>query len=124
MDWSTLFAGFGGLLATVAVPYGLALAQQAITTQIRDQRLAQWATGAVSFAGQAYADLVRLRASGSSASLSGMIEQVVRENAAKLLASYATTAMAIGAGTADAQTRLRGELGKLLAADPTVTVQG
>lgn len=110
------------IVSTIAVPYVLVLAQKWANANAQDRALARWTAGAASFAAQAYIDLARARDANPSAPLQTLVHGVAKTAAAQLMLSYRETADKVGATTADGVSKVKGEIGKLLAVDPTVAV--
>lgn len=118
MNWTVIaFA-----ILSACAPVALILARQWVASHVKSQRLRQWADGALSAAGRAYVLLVQLRQANPGAPLDQLVQQAVGRTAQDLMTDYRETAAAIGADTADAASRVKGNLGALLAADPTVSV--
>lgn len=109
-------------LGAIAVPYGLVLLRAYVNANVKNAKLNAWANGAISFAGQAYVDLVALRQAYPSAPLKQLINEAVQKQATEFMASYKETADTIGATKDDAVNKITGELGQTLAVDPTVSV--
>ncbi len=116
--WGSVSSFMMTLLLTVVLPYAGYLAQRWVESHVKDQVLKQWATGAFSAAGKAYVMLADLRQKNPTAPFDQLIQHVVTKTAADLMTSYSQTATKIGATEADAQSRITGDLGGLLAADP------
>lgn len=119
MTWSDVILS---IVSTVVVPYVIVLAQKWANANAQDRALARWTAGAASLAAQAYIDLGRARAANPSAPLQTLVHSVAETAAARLMQSYRETADQVGATPADGLSKVKGEIGKLLAVDPTVTV--
>jgi hypothetical protein len=109
-------------LIFAAVPYALYLFHVWVAEHVKSAAGLRWAAGAESFAGQAYVALVQARAANPTVPLGELIRPLVAQKTEDFLRKYEQTAAALGANAIDAQTRLTGALGPMLAADPTVSV--
>lgn len=118
MNWTAI----AFVILSACAPVALILARQWVNSHVKSQRLRQWADGALSAAGRAYVLLVQLRQANPGAPLDQLVQQAVNRTTQDLMSDYQQTATAIGATTADAASRVKGGLGTLLAADPTVSV--
>lgn len=106
----------------VAMPYGLILARRWVNEHVKNAAAKRWADGALSFAGQAYVALANARKASPNTPLPDLIKQTVPTFSRNFFDSYIQTANTLDASMGDAQTRVTGALGTLLAADPTVTL--
>lgn len=119
---NNILVGVGFAIAAVAVPYGLVLLRSYVNANIKNATLNTWANGAISFAGQAYVDLVAMRQANPTMPLKKLIDDAVQKQATEFFASYKETADALGANKNDAVSKVAGALGDKLANDPTVSV--
>ncbi len=122
MDLTAIASSAALGVVSIAVPYGLLLGQQAVNAHIRDARLRQWATGALSAAGKAYATILTMREAQPNAAIGDLIHAAVKREADMLMINYSATAKAVGATPIDANSAVKGQLGGMLANDPTVSV--
>lgn len=120
MNDALIAAGFA--IAAVAVPYGLVLLRSYVNAHVKNTQLNTWANGAISFAGQAYIDLVASRQANPTTPLKQLVNEAVQKQATEFLASYKETADKLGATKDDAVSKVAGALGDKLANDPTVSV--
>lgn len=123
MNWSEILTTVALGVIGLVMSYGLALAQQWINAHIKDEKTRQWMEGAAVAAGRAYGTLMRLKEGNPTASVSTLARRAVESEAATFFALYREKSEAIGATPEDATTRVSGEMGKLLAADPNITVE-
>ena len=112
MDWSQIIqTALMGLVTAVVLP----LAGVMVQRYVKDANLAQFATGAMAAAGRAATVVQAARQANPSAPLASLVDVAARAEAVAMLAGYRDTVTALGATQADAISRVKGELGKLLA---------
>lgn len=122
--WTTIVTTIAIPLAFGATGWGLVLAQKYVDANVKDKRLKQWADGALSAAGKAYIILTDLRRANPTTPLPQLVQRAVAQTAGKFYEGYQpAVGSKIGASQDDAESRVKGELGVLLAADPTVSLE-
>jgi hypothetical protein len=114
MTWQEIITSALSVLITGCL---IPLANAWVRRHIKDARLAQFAAGAISAAGRAVLEVDRLRAE-KGLSLEQAAQMAVREEAASFFQLHRDNFEALGANLADAEARVRGELGVLLASQP------
>ncbi len=122
MDLASVAASVVLGIVGIAVPYGLVLGQQAVNAHVHDARLRQWATGALSAAGKAYVTVLAMRQADPTAPIGDLVQKAVHQEAEMFMINHAENAKAIDATPVDGHSAVKGQLGVLLAADPTVSV--
>lgn len=123
MNWSDIITSIALSVIGLAVPYALVLFRQKVVANIKDEKIKQWVEGAGVAAGRAYETLMRLKENNPGASISTLARRAAESEARMFFALYEEKSKEIGATAEDATTRVRGEMGKLLAADPNITVE-
>lgn len=123
MNWTDIVSTVVLSVMGLAVPYALMLFRQRVVANVQDEKVKQWMDGAAVAAGRAYGTLMRLKEQNPTAPISTLMWRAAADEASMFFVSYRDKSAAIGATPEDAQTRVRGELGKLLAVDPNITVE-
>lgn len=122
MDWQTIATGVATTIFVAGFPYGLYLAQQWSNAHIKNAQMKQWADGVMSAAGRGYVAIVAARQASPTTPLVALVRDEAKRQGQQLMLDYAENADKLGATQADAQSRVTGALGVMLAADPTVSV--
>jgi hypothetical protein len=102
--------------------WGLRIAQIWVDAHIQNAAAQRWASGALSAAGRAYTELVRLRQQQPTAKLEDLVPLVVTDFGTQFFKGYADTADLLGGTVNDARQRVAGALGEMLAKDPSVSI--
>ncbi len=114
-DWKEFITLWQPVIAAIVLYVGIPMLQNWLAQQ-------RWGKGAASFAGKAYIALMQARKEKPGTDLKILIADVVREQGLAFAKSYAETATRLGATQADADSRVKGALGDMLAKDPTLSV--
>lgn len=126
MDWTLFFHVFVFPVALAIIGYVLILTKRWVDLHVKNQLLRQWADGALSAAGKAYIIFVALRQANPNETFEALTHKAADITANDFFNSYkgviAKLAVAgVEATPKDAKSRVLGDLGPMLASDPTVS---
>ncbi|MEJ0017557.1 MAG: hypothetical protein WDN25_13520 [Acetobacteraceae bacterium] len=124
MTWSDVLTNIALGAASLAVPALIVLARQWIAAHVKNEQIKQWMDGAAVAGGRGYIALMEAKRRNPTVPLSSLARQVAEAEGQTFFAAYREKSAAIGATPVDAETRVLGELGAKLAADPSVSVLG